>query len=142
MRPHLVSKIIWRSGDYREISGVLEKQIISAGTAAQLIGMMIKVIENGSGRRAQIKGYTIAGKTGTAQVPDLQNGGYKKDEYIHTFVAFAPAYDPKFIALIKLDNPKGVRFAESTVVSPFKDLAEFIFSYMQIPPDKPIEQSQ
>ncbi len=54
-------------------------------------------------------------------------------------MAFAPAYDPKFIALIKLDNPKGVRFAESTVVLPFKDLAEFIFSYMQIPPDKPVE---
>lgn len=141
VRPHLVSKIIWRGGDYREITGTLEKQIISAETAAQLTDMMVKVIENGSGRRAQIKGYTIAGKTGTAQVPDLQKGGYK-DEYIHTFVAFAPAYDPKFIALIKLDNPKGVRFAESTVVSPFKDLAEFIFSYMQIPPDKPIEQSQ
>ena len=97
---------------------------------------MIKVVENGSGRRAQVKRYTIAGKTGTAQVPDLKNGGYK-DEYIHTFAAFAPAYDPKFIALIKLDNPKGVRFAESTVVAPFKELAEFIFSYYQIPPDKP-----
>ena len=97
---------------------------------------MIKVIENGSGRRAGVSGYTIAGKTGTSQVPDLKKGGYK-DEYIHTFVGFAPAYDPKFIVLIKLDNPKGVRFAESTVVPAFKELAEFIFSYLQIPPDKP-----
>lgn len=141
VRPHLVSKIIWRGGDYREIENNDSKQIISPETAAKLTGMMIKVIENGSGRRAKVAGYTIAGKTGTAQVPDLKNGGYK-DEYIHTFVAFAPAYDPKFIILIKLDNPKGIRFAESTVVSPFKKLAEFIFSYHQIPPDKPVEQSQ
>ena len=103
--------------------------------------MMIKVVENGSGRRAGVPNYTVAGKTGTAQVPDLKKGGYK-DEYIHTFVGFAPAYDPKFIALIKLDNPKGVRFAESTVVPAFSDLAKFIFSYLEIPPDKPIENKQ
>lgn len=139
VKPHLVSKIIWRNGDFREITSTSEKQIISAQTAAKLTSMMIKVIENGSGRSAQVKGYTIAGKTGTAQVPNLKGGPYL-DEYIHTFVAFAPAYDPKFIALIKLDNPKGVRFAESTVVPVFKDLAEFIFSYLQIPPDKPVEQ--
>ncbi|KKS43612.1 MAG: Peptidoglycan glycosyltransferase [Candidatus Azambacteria bacterium GW2011_GWA2_42_9] len=136
VKPHLVSKIVWRNGDFKNQETDDFKQIISPETAAKLTSMMIKVVENGSGRRAQVKGYTIAGKTGTAQVPDLKNGGYK-DEYIHTFAAFAPAYDPKFIALIKLDNPKGVRFAESTVVAPFKELAEFIFSYYQIPPDKP-----
>ena len=64
---------------------------------------MIRVVENGSGRQARVTGYTIAGKTGTAQVPDLKKGGYL-DKYIHTFVGFAPAYDSKFIALIKLDN--------------------------------------
>lgn len=141
IKPHLVSKIVWRNGDFISMETEDVKQIISPETAAKLTSMMIKVVENGSGRRAQVKGYTIAGKTGTAQVPDLVNGGYK-EEYIHTFVAFAPAYDPKFIVLIKLDNPKGVRFAESTVVSPFKDLAEFIFSYYQIPPDKPVENQQ
>jgi cell division protein FtsI (penicillin-binding protein 3)/stage V sporulation protein D (sporulation-specific penicillin-binding protein) len=142
VKPHLVSKIISRSGEiYEEGNNEAPKQVISAGTSAKLINMMIKVIENGSGRQAQVPGYTIAGKTGTAQVPDLQKGGYK-DEYIHTFVAFAPAYDPKFIALIKLDNPRGVRFAENTVVPVFKDLAKFIFSYYQIPPDKPVESAQ
>lgn len=142
IKPHLVSKIVSRNGDIREVEENNDsKQVISAETAAKLIGMMIKVVENGSGRQAQVPGYTIAGKTGTAQVPDLQKGGYK-DEYIHTFAAFAPAYDPKFIALIKLDNPRGVRFAESTVVPVFKDLAKFIFSYYQIPPDKPVESDE
>ena len=143
--PHLIYKIIsHNSDDYNRLTGgknELTKQIISSDTSVKLINMMIKVVENGSGRRAGVPNYTVAGKTGTAQVPDLKKGGYK-DEYIHTFVGFAPAYDPKFIALIKLDNPKGVRFAESTVVPAFSDLAKFIFSYLEIPPDKPIENKQ
>mgnify|MGYP001589356931 CR=1 FL=1 len=140
VRPHLVAKIIFRNGETYETKNDSPAQIISSETSAKLINMLIKVVENGSGRRAQIKGYTIAGKTGTAQVPDLKNGGYL-DESIHTFVGFAPAYDPQFIALIKLDNPKGIRFAESTTVPVFHDLAQFIFSYLAIPPDKPVEQS-
>ncbi len=138
VRPHLVAKIVSRNGETYETKNDLPAQIISSETSVKLINMLVKAVENGSGRQAQVKGYTVAGKTGTAQVPDLKNGGYL-DEYIHTFVGFAPAYDPKFIALIKLDDPKGVRFAEGTVVSVFHDLAQFIFSYLAIPPDKPVE---
>ena len=141
VKPHLVKKIVSHNGDNIKINDGSVKQIISQETSAKLINMMIKVVENGSGRRAGVTGYTVAGKTGTAQVPDLKLGGYL-DQYVHTFVGFAPAYDPKFIVLIKLDNPKGVQFAESTVVPAFKELAEFIFSYLEIPPDKPVEQSQ
>jgi len=136
VRPHLVAKIVSHNGETSEPENNLGAQVISSETSAKLIPMLVNAVENGSGRRAQIKGYTIAGKTGTAQVPDLKNGGYL-DEYIHTFVGFAPAYDPRFIALIKLDNPKGVRFAETTTVPVFHDLAQFIFSYLAIPPDKP-----
>ena len=136
VRLHLVAKIVSRNGETYGTKNDPQPQIISSETSAKLINMLVNAVENGSGRRAQVKGYTIAGKTGTAQVPDLKNGGYL-DEYIHTFVGFAPAYDPKFIALIKLDNPKGVRFAESTTVPVFHDLAQFIFSYLAIPPDKP-----
>jgi len=141
IRPRLVKKIVYHNGENYGANDELPKQIISPETSAKLINMMTKVVESGSGRRAGVSGYTVAGKTGTAQVPDLNKGGYL-DQYIHTFVGFAPAYDPKFIALIKLDNPKGVRFAESTVVPVFKELAEFIFSYLQIPPDKPVEATQ
>jgi len=140
VEPRLVSKVVSHNDEVFELKESVSHQIISSETAAKLTSMMTKVIENGSGRRAQVSGYTIAGKTGTAQVPDLVSGGYK-DEYIHTFVAFAPAYNPRFIALIKLDNPKGVRFAESTVVPVFKELADFIFSYLQIPPDKPLNKN-
>jgi len=136
IQPRLVAKIISHGNETGEMKNKQSKQVISSETSVKLIDMLIKVVENGSGRRAQVSGYTIAGKTGTAQIPDLKNGGYL-DEYIHTFVAFAPAYNPKFIALIKLDRPQGVRFAESTVVPAAKDLFQFLFNYLQIPPDKP-----
>ncbi len=138
IRPHLVSKVVFHDGKTQETNEISQARIISPETSVKLVNMLVKVIENGSGRRAQVKGYTIAGKTGTAQIPDLKNGGYL-DDSIHTFVAFAPAYDPKFIALIKLDSPKGSPFSETTVVPIFKNLAEFIFSYLEIPPDKPVE---
>src|SRR3989338_7126467 len=141
VRPRLVKKIVYHNGENYGANDELPKQIISPETSAKLINMMTKVVESGSGRRAGVSGYTVAGKTGTAQVPDLNKGGYL-DQYIHTFVGFAPAYDPKFITLIKLDNPKGVRFAESTVVPVFSDLAKFIFSYYQIPPDKSVENQE
>lgn len=139
IQPHLVAKIISHGNEISGTKNDQPKQIISPETSVKLINMLIKVVENGSGKRAQVPGYSIAGKTGTAQVPDLVTHQYKPDENIHSFVAFAPAYDPKFIALIKLDRPRGVRFAEGTVVPVFKELAQFIFNYLKIPPDKPVE---
>jgi len=69
----------------------------------------------GYGSRAKVSGYLVAGKTGTAQVPQSE-GGYS-DEVIHSFVGFAPATDPEFAALIKIDNPKEERFAAATAAS-------------------------
>lgn len=135
VQPHIVKRVISSDGRVEEINSAEGRQVISAETAAKLVSMMIKVVENGSGRPAKVSGYSIAGKTGTAQVPNLDKPGYS-DDTIHSFVGFAPAYNPKFIALIKIDKPRGVRFAESTSVPVFHDLAQFIFSYWKIPPDQ------
>jgi len=97
--------------------------------------MMISTIENSYDRKAQVKGYDVAGKTGTAQVPDPDSGGYS-DKTIHTFVGFAPAFDPKFIVLIKIDNPKGINFASDSITPVFRRLAEYMFNYFEIPPSE------
>ena len=83
---------------------------------------------------AQIPKFNIAGKTGTAQIPDFKNGGYA-EEYIHTYIGFAPAFDPKFTILIRIDKPVGAPLAGLTVVPAFRELAEFILNYYNIPPD-------
>jgi len=109
------------------------RSVISPSAAAMLSTMMVSVVENGYGSRAKVSGYLVAGKTGTAQVPQSE-GGYS-DEVIHSFVGFAPATDPQFAALIKIDNPKEERFAAATAASVFGDLAEFVLKYYNIPPD-------
>lgn len=118
----------------KELEPEIIGEPISAKTAAQMTEMLVSVVENGYAKKAAVKGYKVAGKTGTAQVPNKDTGGYS-DKTIHSFVGFAPAYDPRFIALIKLDNPKGINFSESSVAPIFSQVAEYILNYYEIPPD-------
>ena len=112
-------------------------QVISQKTASQLTAMLVSVIENGFGKPAKINGYFIAGKTGTAQVPwsalGINKSGYS-EKTIQTFVAFFPAFDPKFLILVKLNNP-AAKTAGYSSVPLFKDLAKYIIDYKEIPPD-------
>ncbi|MBU4347960.1 penicillin-binding protein 2 [Patescibacteria group bacterium] len=122
MRPYIVS------GNGPEII----RQVISKKAATEVIDMMVSAVEKAY--VARIQNYKVAGKTGTAQVPDFKNGGYS-DEYIHTFIGFAPAYNPEFTILIKLDKPAGSPLAGTTVVPAFRDLAEFLLNYYNVLPD-------
>ena len=109
------------------------RRVISPGTAAQVTAMMVSAVDKAE--IAKVSGYTLAGKTGTAQVPDLKYGGYK-DAYINTYVGFGPTTDPRFIILIKLDEPAGAPLAGQTVVPAFRELAQFMLNYYNIPPDR------
>jgi len=95
--------------------------------------MLVSVVENGYGKRAKVDGYQIAGKTGTAEVPKEEGGGYG-DKVIHSFAGFAPAQDPQFVILVKLDNPQKGKFADSTAAPTFGKLAKFLLSYYHIAP--------
>jgi cell division protein FtsI/penicillin-binding protein 2 len=111
----------------------VESNPISEETAKKITDMMVSAVKKNV--LADISGYSIAGKTGTAMVPDLVKGGYK-DAYINTYVGFAPAYDPEFSILIRIDEPEGNPLAGASVVPAFKELAEFTLSYYGIAPDK------
>lgn len=109
------------------------RRTISEDTARKVTAMMESTVEKA--RIAAISGYRIAGKTGTAYIPDFKKGGYT-EEMIHTFVGFAPASDPKFTVLVKLDKPQVGELAGMTVVPAFRDIAQFILNYYRISPDK------
>jgi cell division protein FtsI/penicillin-binding protein 2 len=109
-----------------------EGRPISAETAKTITNMMVSAVKINV--LADIKGYDVAGKTGTAMVPDFDKGGYK-DSYINTFIGFAPAYHPKFSILVRIDEPEGNPLAGASVIPPFKELAEFILSYYGVAPD-------
>lgn len=114
-----------------------ENSVISSKTAAQLTAMLVSVTENGFAKSARVPGYYIAGKTGTAQISYAALGVDKRgysDKTWQSFIGFAPAFDPKFLILVKLDNPK-TKTAEYSAVPIFHELAKFIIDYYQIPPD-------
>lgn len=109
-------------------------RVVSEDTARKVTEMMISAVEKAE--IARIPSYSVAGKTGTAFVPDFKRGGYTEN-VINTYVGFAPARDPRFTILIRLDEPAGAPLAGLTVVPAFRELAEFILNYYNISPDKP-----
>jgi len=108
------------------------RRVMSEETSRQVIGMMVSAVDKA--QIARIPNYNVAGKTGTAFVPNFRTGGYT-EQVINTYIGFAPAYDPQFIILIRLDKPAGAPLAGLTVVPTFRDLAEFVINYYGIPPD-------
>jgi len=111
----------------------IPKKILSQKTVSQLTSMLVSVIENGFGQKAKIPGYYIAGKTGTALQPKYGERGYSEKTW-QSFVGYFPAYNPKFLILVKLDNPS-TKTAEYSAVPIFRDLADYIIRIYQIPPD-------
>ncbi len=134
MRPYVVEKIIKENGEEEATKPEIVAIPISGKTATKLKSMLVSVVDNGFDK-ARIKGYDIAGKTGTAQIADGK-GGYLENEYIHDFVGFAPAFDPKFVILIKMDRPKGITFAADSLSSTFRDITAYLLDYYNIPPTR------
>ena len=108
------------------------RRVLSPDAARQTVDMMVSAVDKA--KVAHIDGFTVAGKTGTAQAVDFVHGGYTKD-VINTYVGFSPAYAPRFIILIKLDKPAGAPLAGTTVVPAFRELAKFVLDYYDVPPD-------
>lgn len=135
MRPHIVQKITDDSGNEIVTRREAIRAVITQETAEAMQKMLIATVRNGFENRAKIPGYFVAGKTGTAQVP-LKNGRGYSDAVTHTFVGFAPAFDPRFLILLMLNEPQGNRFAANTLTPAFHDLAAFILNYYEIPPDE------
>ncbi len=109
------------------------RRVISSETSKKLTQMMISTVKKN--KVADIANYFVAGKSGTAYIPDFKSGGYT-DEVINTFIGFAPASSPKFVIFIKLDKPASAPFATIAVGPAFWDLTQFILNYYNIPPDK------
>lgn len=135
MKPYIVDSLRDSSGNETKKYPEEVRTVVSPETADTITKMMISAVREGYENKAGVSGYFIAGKTGTAQIPRSDGKGYS-DQFIHTFVGYAPAFDPKFLVLIQLNNPKGNRFAANTLTPAFHDMAQFILNYYEIPPDE------
>ncbi|MBI2459482.1 MAG: penicillin-binding protein 2 [Parcubacteria group bacterium] len=140
MQPYLVKEIIKPDGSKFATKPKVIGRIVSEKAAAIIGGMMVNVVENGHGKKAGVKGYYVAGKTGTAQVP-APNGGYQPGAHIGSFAGFAPVDNPKFVMLVRIDQPRDVQWAESSAAPLFGELAEYMLNYWQIPRERKINEN-
>ncbi|MFA5766715.1 MAG: penicillin-binding protein 2 [Candidatus Paceibacterota bacterium] len=138
VEPHIVKEIKSSDNEAIEVEPKVEEGgVISFNTAQKLTAMLVSVVENGFGKAARIPGYYVAGKTGTAQVSLSAIGGEGSgysDKTWQSFIGFAPAFNPRFLVLVKLDNP-ATKTAEYSAVPIFQELAKYIIDYYNIPPD-------
>ena len=132
--PHVVDQVIDANGTHHRVQPRVIRQVVSAKTAQQMQQMMVGVVEHGSGFAARIDGFKnrIAGKTGTASIPE--NGSYAKDQTIGSFVGFVPADHPQFIMMVITRKPK-VLFEGAYVAAPiWKTVASALITQWQIAP--------
>jgi cell division protein FtsI (penicillin-binding protein 3)/stage V sporulation protein D (sporulation-specific penicillin-binding protein) len=133
-QPYVVDKIEYPDGTVKQNNPTAVRQVVSKTTAAQMTDILEKVVDKGTGRLAQIPGIRVAGKTGTAQKIDPKTGGYSTTDFIASFVAFAPADDPKIAVLVTIDTPRGESHQGGTLGAPrAKAIIEGALQYYGIP---------
>lgn len=135
--PHLVNRIKYADGTKKDINYENKKTKISPESSKEITRMLVGVVDNYlKNKNAKLENYSIAGKTGTAQVADNVNGGYYIDRHTHSYFGYFPASDPQFIVFLYAVNPKGVAYASETWTDPFINITKFLINYYQIPPDR------
>ena len=134
MKPVIIDKIVMPDGEIKKEEPEMQRRVISKETSSRLIKMLVSVVENGSGIRGRIKGYAIAGKTGTAQVSVPGKNGYG-GKTIQSFIGFFPAQNPRFLVFVKLDNPQTL-MASRSAAPLFREIAEYIISQYELPPNE------
>ncbi len=135
--PHLATRISYELGAFGRPSFGEPTRVLKPETAEAVTRMLVKVVDtallNGS---QKLEHWSVAAKTGTAQIAKPSGGGYYEDKFLHSFFGYFPAYEPRFIVFLYTVEPKGVSFAANTLTEPFFDIAKFLLNYYAVPPDR------
>jgi cell division protein FtsI (penicillin-binding protein 3) len=133
IEPRVVHAIV-RNGVRTEVAPKIVRRAITPATAAELTGVMEEVVQRGTARAAKIEGFSVAGKTGTAE--KLIDGRYSNTAHNASFVAFVPSRQPVFAIVVMIDTPRANRGTGGVAAAPvFKRIAESALRYAGIPPD-------
>lgn len=134
MKPQIIEKIFNSNGEEKKIEPEELEQVVSKKTAEQVGKMLRSVVINGHGKKADVPGYQVGGKTGTAQVAKIGSSGYEEGLTIGSFAGYAPIQDPQFVVLVKIFDPKDIQWAESTAAPAFGKVMKFLLEYSKVKP--------
>ncbi|MFA6006852.1 MAG: penicillin-binding protein 2 [Candidatus Paceibacterota bacterium] len=135
--PHILDRIEYRLGIVDKTDFSQGVQILKPETSTAITKMLVTVVDkalvNG---KAKMEHYSIAAKTGTAQMVNPATKEYYDDRYLHSFFGYFPAYNPRFLIFLFHTYPKGAQYASATLTDPFMSLTKFLINYYNIPPDR------
>jgi membrane peptidoglycan carboxypeptidase len=135
-QPHIIKEIRDSDGNIVSATEPNQSQVVSADSARSLRTMLRQVVLTGTGRRAQLDGYSSAGKTGTAWKFDAKTRRVERSKYVSSFIGFAPAEDPRLLIAVVMDEPKsGARDGGGVSAPIFKEIAQRVLKDMNVPPD-------
>ena len=135
--PHLVKEIKYSPLSSNKIFYEKGKRIFKEETSAEISRMLIEVVDEALlGGTVKSENYSIAAKTGTAQMVSENGRGYAEDKYLHSFFGYFPATKPRFLVFLYLIDPKEVDYASQTLTTPFLDIFKFLVNYYEILPDR------
>ena len=132
MEPHIVDSVETPDGEVISILPKVAAKPISEGTAKIMTEMLVDAVEKGESQWTKLKGYRVAGKTGTAQIP--LEGHYDAKNTIPSFIGFAPADNPKFVMLVVLNRPQTSIYGAETAAPIFFKIAQRMLLQYGIPP--------
>ncbi|MDR2772220.1 MAG: penicillin-binding protein 2 [Elusimicrobiota bacterium] len=135
MKPVIVKEIDGQ-GLSQHFAPTQTRRVVSSETVKEMRQILTAVVEKGTGRAAKVSGYSVAGKTGTAQKYDPTTKTYSKKHYISSFAGMFPASNPEIVILILVDEPVGDYYASSISAPVFKRIAQRIAAYLNIPKDE------
>ena len=137
--PHLVKEIDHADGTVKTITPVKSGPVLKQQTIDEVTNMLVKVVDDKiavAHPDIHFANYSVAAKTGTAQIADHVNGGYYPDRYLHSFFGYFPAHNPKFIVFFYQIYPKGAQYASDTLTDPFSEMTKFLIDYYDVTPDR------
>ena len=136
LKPHIVKTITNVDGSIYEEKGTTEvRRTIESATDKTLVGLLEQVVASGGGKKAAVKGYRIAGKTGTAQKIRPDGSGYMEGHYIASFCGFAPVEDPQLTVLVMIDDPGTGNYYGGQIAAPVASrIFTQLFRYLHIEP--------
>ncbi|MEK9183877.1 MAG: penicillin-binding transpeptidase domain-containing protein, partial [Patescibacteria group bacterium] len=136
MRPYVVKEIKIKGLKNKKTEPLIKRQVLKKETSEEIGRMLANVVDSALLEgKYKLEHYTVAAKTGTAQVIK-EGGGYYDDQYLHTFFGYAPAFDAKFLTFLFIMKPQGVRYASYSLTIPFMNITKFLLNYYEVPPDR------
>ncbi|MEK7142238.1 MAG: penicillin-binding protein 2 [Patescibacteria group bacterium] len=137
MKPHIVKEESFKGLKNHIVQTQEVRRVLKKETAEEITRMLVEVVDKALvGGSYKMEHYSVAAKTGTAQLVEKGKKTYTEGEFIHTFFGYAPAFDAKFLTFLFVVKPQGAKYASNTLTEPFMDITKFLLNYYEVAPDR------